>query len=98
MGPCAPVGIVTFGVGQATPVSGVGESFIVAPLEAHATPQPILIAVQLGLEQLRVACIVTLSHSTNDKFQGCRVRTHAWTSVRPHAHHLIHSSSASLLC
>ena len=35
--------------GQATPISGTGEILIVTPIEAHATPQPIFIAVQLGI-------------------------------------------------
>ena len=34
-------------------------------------------------------------NDTNFKVGAGGVRTHAWTSVRPHAHHLIHSATTS---
>ena len=50
------VGSVALVGGEATPISGAGEIFTVTPIEAHATPQPIFIAVQLGIGLFRVAC------------------------------------------
>ena len=47
----APGGCVALGADQDMPVNDAGERFI----EAHATPQHIFIAVQLGIELLMVA-------------------------------------------
>ena len=40
---------------QATPISGAVKIFIVTPIEAHATPQPIFIEMQLGIVLFKVA-------------------------------------------
>ena len=44
---------MAFVSGQATLINGVGEIFIVTPIEAHATPQ--LIFIQRGIGLFKVA-------------------------------------------